>query len=178
MFKKFIPFAHATSIYEIPTDFYKEQGVKLLLVDLDNTLDSYRLNDPTPRAVDLVKSLLETGLKVVIVSNNRGKRVNAYARNVGLPCINSARKPFSGKIKKFLKENNYSPEETMLVGDQLITDVLAARGAHIRVILTEKIVKEDQWTTHINRLFDRPIRKHLKKKGRLPDWRTKYGQTE
>ena len=176
MFKKFIPFAHATSIYEIPADFYKGQGVNLLLVDLDNTLDSYRLNIPTQRAIDLVKALLDTGLKVVIVSNNRGKRVKTYASNIGLPCINSARKPFSGKIKAFLKENNYSPEETMLVGDQMITDVLAARGAHIRVILTEKIVKEDQWTTHINRLFDRPIRKHLKKKGKLPDWRTKYGQ--
>ena len=66
--------------------------------------------------------------------------------------------------------------EVMLVGDQLITDVLAARGAHIRVLLTEKVVKEDQWTTHINRLLDRPIRKHLNKKGKLPDWRTKYGQ--
>ena len=178
MFKKFIPFAHATSIYEIPVDFYKSQGVKLLLVDLDNTLDSYRLNVPTPRAVDLVKSLQETGLKVVIVSNNRGKRVQAYAHSIGLPCINSARKPFPWKIKRFLKENNYSQEETMLVGDQLITDVLAGRNAHIRVVLTEKIVKEDQWTTHINRLLDRPIRKHLKKKGRLPDWRTKYGQTK
>ena len=178
MFKKFIPFAHAESIYEIPADFYKGQGVNLLLVDLDNTLDSYRLNVPTQRAVDLVKALLDTGLKVVIVSNNRGKRVKAYASNIGLPCINSARKPFPGKIKAFMKENNFSPEETMLVGDQLITDVLAAKGAHIRVILTEKVVKEDQWTTHINRLLDRPIRKHLKKKGKLPDWRSKYGQTK
>ena len=178
MFKKFIPFAHAESIYEIPVDFYKAQGVNLLLVDLDNTLDSYRLNVPTQRAVDLVKSLLDTGLKVVIVSNNHGKRVKAYASNIGLPCINSARKPFAGKIKRFLKENNYSPAETMLVGDQLVTDVLAGRGAHIRVVLTEKIVKEDQWTTHINRLIDRPIRRHLRKTGKLPDWRTNYGQTK
>ena len=73
---------------------------------------------------------------------------------------------------------NYKPEETMLVGDQLMTDVLAGRGAHIRVMLTEKVVKEDQFTTHFNRLLDRPIRKHLKKKGKLPDWRTKYGQAE
>jgi len=64
----------------------------------------------------------------------------------------------------------------MLVGDQLITDVLAGRGAHIRVILTEKIVKEDQWTTRFNRLLDYPIRRYLSKKGLLPDWRNKYGQ--
>ena len=38
-------------------------------------------------------------------------------------------------------------------------------------ILTDKIVKEDQPTTHFNRLFDRPIRRHLKRKGKLIDWR-------
>ena len=176
MFKRFIPYAHAQSVYEIPVDFYKKQGVKTLLIDLDNTLDSYRLSIPTERAVSLIKSLVETGLNVAVVSNNKGKRVKAYAAAIGCPCMSSTRKPFAYKIKHFLKENNYLPEETMLVGDQLMTDVLAAKGAHIRVILTEKIVKEDQWTTHINRLFDRPIRKHLRKKGRLPDWRTKYGQ--
>ena len=178
MLKKFIPFAHAQSIYEIPVDFYKKQGVKVLLIDLDNTLDSYRLSLPTERAVKQIKALIDTGLNVIIVSNNRGKRVKAYAEGAGCPCINSARKPFSGKIKKFLKENDYKPEEAMLVGDQLMTDVLAAKGAHIRVVLTEKVVKEDQWTTHLNRLLDRPIRKHLRKKGRLPDWRTLYGQEQ
>ena len=80
------------------------------------------------------------------------------------------------KRERFLKEKGIQPEEAMLVGDQLMTDVLAAKGAHIRIILTEKIVKEDQFTTHFNRLLDRPIRRHLKKKGKLPDWRTKYGQ--
>ena len=178
MCKSFIPFAHAESIYEIPVDFYKKQGVNILLIDLDNTLDSYRLLIPTERAVKLVNSLKETGLDVMIVSNNRGKRVNSYANAIGCPCMSSTRKPFSGKIKRFLKEKGYQPEEAMLVGDQLMTDVLAAKGAHIRVILTEKIVKEDQFTTHFNRLLDRPIRKHLRKKGKLPDWRTKYGQTE
>ena len=178
MFKKFIPYAHAQSIYEIPVDFYQKQGVNVLLIDLDNTLDSYRLLIPTERAVSLIASLKEIGLKVIIVSNNRGKRVRSYANALNCVCINSARKPFSGKIRKFLKENDYKPEETMLVGDQLMTDVLAAKGAHIRVILTEKVVKEDQFTTHFNRLLDRPIRKHLRKHGKLPDWRTYYGQTE
>ena len=178
MCKKFIPFAHAQSIYEIPVDFYQKQGVRILLIDLDNTLDSYRLMIPTERAIDLITSLKETGLKVVIVSNNRGKRVKSYAGALDCTCINSAHKPFSRKIRNFLKENNYQPEETMLVGDQLMTDVLAAKGARIRVVLTEKIVKEDQWTTHINRLLDRPIRKHLNKHGKLPDWRNYYGQTK
>lgn len=176
MCKRFIPFAHAQSIYEVPSDFFVKNGVRLLLIDLDNTLDSYRLRQPTERAVNVIKAIKETGVTPVIVSNNREKRVKGYANEAGVECIFSAHKPFSRRIRNFLKEKGVSNDEVMLVGDQLMTDVLAAKGAHIRVLLTEKVVKEDQWTTHINRLFDRPIRKHLKKKGKLPDWRTKYGQ--
>ena len=176
MFKRFIPFAHAQSIYEIPVDFYKKCGVTILLIDLDNTLDSYRLYAPTERAVSLIKSIKEEGITPVVVSNNTAKRVGQYANALGVEFISSARKPFSGRIKKFLKEKGINPEQAMLVGDQMMTDVLAAKGAKIRVVLTEKIVKEDQFTTHFNRLLDRPIRKHLNKKGKLLDWRTIYGQ--
>ena len=176
MFKRFIPFAHAQSIYEVPSDFYSQNGIKLLLIDLDNTLDSYRCRIPTERAVEKIKSIRDTGVEPIIVSNNREKRVKGYADKANVGFIYSARKPFSKRIRKFIQEKGVKAEETMLVGDQLMTDVLAARGAHIRVLLTEKVVKEDQFTTHFNRLLDRPIRKHLRKKGRLPDWRTKYGK--
>ena len=176
MCKRFIPYAHAQSIYEIPVVFYKRNNVNLLIIDLDNTLDSYRLYEPTEQAINLIKKIKEVGITPVVVSNNTAKRVGQYASGLQVDYLCSARKPFSGKIRKFLKERNLSPEEVMLVGDQLMTDVLAAKGAHIRVVLTEKIVKEDQFTTHFNRLLDRPIRAHLRKKGKLPDWRTKYGQ--
>ena len=155
---------------------YSKNNVTTLLIDLDNTLDSYRLYEPTERAVQLIEDIKKTGVTPVVVSNNRGKRVGTYAKALGVEYIYSAHKPFSRRIRNFLKERNVPIENSMLVGDQMITDVLAAKGAHLRVVLTEKIVKEDQWTTHINRLLDRPIRKHLNKKGKLPDWRTKYGQ--
>ena len=155
MFKRFIPFAHAQSIYEIPADFYLNNGVNLLLIDLDNTLDSYRLFEPTERAVKLIESIKKTGILPVIVSNNKEKRVKKYADMAGVECIYSAHKPFSRRLRKFLKEKGVQETEVMLVGDQLMTDVLAARGAHIRVLLTEKIVKEDQWTTRFNSIFGR-----------------------
>ena len=172
MCKRFIPFAHAQSIYEIPIDFFKKCGVAILLIDLDNTLDSYRLFTPTERAISLIKAIKEQDIVPVVVSNNTAKRVGQYAMALNVEFISSARKPFSRRIKKFLKEKSVSPEQSMLVGDQLITDVLAAKGAGIRVVLTEKIVKEDQFTTHFNRILDRPIRKYHRKRGNLRNWRT------
>ena len=69
----FRPFAHAKSIYEIDIDFFKKMNVEVLLIDLDNTLDSYKLYHPTKKSKRLMKSLIAAGIKPVIVSNNRGK---------------------------------------------------------------------------------------------------------
>ena len=177
MKNKYVPFAVANSIYEIDIDFFKQQGVSILLVDLDNTMDSYRLYHPTERARELAKRIQEEGITLVIVSNNRGKRVSTYANDLGLPYIHSAAKPFGFRIKKYIQEKGWDPKDIMLVGDQMITDVAAAKRVGIRVILTNKIVKEDQWTTHFNRIFGRMIRKYHKKKGNLIDWRTIYGKS-
>ncbi len=173
MFKNFIPFAHSQSIYEIEPDFYKRNGVKVLFMDLDNTLDSYRAKVPQERTKELVKSLKDAGITPVIISNNKAKRVCGYADLLGIEFLSSARKPFSFKIKRELQKRGVTNNEVMLVGDQMMTDVLAGKGAHIKVVLTEKIVKEDQWTTHINRIFDRPIRKYHRKRNNLIDWRNK-----
>ena len=114
----------------------------------------------------------------MIISNNRGKRVRTYANDLGLPYLHSAAKPFGFKIRRFIKENGWDPKDIMFVGDQMITDVAAAKRAGLRVILTDKIVKEDQWTTHFNRFFGRKIRKYHKKRGTLISWREMYGKSE
>ena len=173
MFKRFIPFAHAQSIYEIEPDFFVRNGVKTLFIDLDNTLDSYRATEPKERTIAYIKSLRDVGITPVIISNNKARRVCIYADKLGVEYLASARKPFSKKIKQEIAKRGLTNDDVMLVGDQMMTDVLAAHGAKIRVVLTEKVVKEDQWTTHINRLMDRPIRRHHRKKGNLVDWRNK-----
>ena len=164
-------FAHAKSIFEIDIDFFKKYNVKTLLMDLDNTLDSYRLYTPTDRAREFIQKLIDNDITPFIISNNKGKRVSSYANALGIEYLHSSAKPFGFRIKKLIKERNWNVDELMMVGDQMLTDCGMANSANIRMILTDKIVKEDQWTTHFNRLFDRPMRKHYAKKGELIDWR-------
>ena len=177
MKNKYVPYAVAKSIYEIEVDFYLQQGVKVLLMDLDNTLDSYRLYHPTAKAIALIERIKDAGILPVIISNNRGIRVRTYADDLGLIYISSAGKPFGRKINRFIDSHGWNREEMMWVGDQMITDVAAAKRCNVRVVLTDKIVKEDQWTTHINRIFGRRIRKYHAKKGNLIDWRNVYGKS-
>jgi len=177
MFKRFIPFAHAKNIYEIPVDFFTNLNVKYLFTDLDNTLDSYRLYKPLPKAVEYINSLRENGIEPVIISNNKGKRVSSYANELKVRYIPFSKKPSGKAIRNFMKDNNIEKNEVMFIGDQMLTDVWAAYNAGIRMILTDKLVKEDQFTTRFNRIFDRLMRKYHNRRGNIKDWREYYGKT-
>ena len=175
MFKSFIPFGHAQNIYEIPVEFYKKLNIKVLMMDLDNTLDSYKLYLPTEKAVKLIEELKKNDIRPIVVSNNKGKRVSSYANALNIEYVSGAKKPFPHVLNHTIDTKGIKREELLFVGDQMMTDVLATHFAHVRMILTEKLVKEDQWTTHINRIFGRVIRRYLRKRNKLRDWREIYG---
>lgn len=171
MLKRFIPFAHAESIFKIDLSFYEKLGIKYVFADLDNTLDSYKQATPLERAKKLKEELEKHGIELIIVSNNTGARVQKYSRELGVRHFSSLAKPFSFKIKKIMKRANIKPENVVMIGDQIVTDISCANGAKLKSVLTEKLVPEDQPTTHFNRLFDNPLRKKLRKKNLLRDWR-------
>ena len=172
MRKRLIPFAHATSLYEVPLDFYQKLGVQTLLLDLDNTLAPYTVALPTEETKAWAKQMQEAGITLIVTSNNRGGRVKTYCEALGIECACLMAKPFAFKIKRLLKERAIDPNTVMLIGDQIETDVKAGNGAKVKVLLTEPIDTEHEpFTTIINRIFDRPTRAKLAKKGYLKDWR-------
>ena len=142
MLKRFIPFAHAKSIFEIDFSFYQKIGIKYVFADLDNTLDSYKQATPLDRARALKEGLTKLGIELIIVSNNTGARVQKYSKELGVRHFSSLAKPFSFKLKKIMKTANIKPEEVVMIGDQTVTDISCANGAKIKSILTDKLVDE------------------------------------
>lgn len=171
MFQKYQPDYYAEHIFALPVSFYQKRGIKTILCDLDNTLDSYRLYHPSSRVVEWKKEIDQAGIRVFIISNNRGERVQAYSSALGVTYLANTRKPFNRNLLRFLRKNDVDLNTCILIGDQLITDIRCAKRCKIASVLTEPIVKEDQWTTHFNRMIDRPIRKYLKKHQRLKLWK-------
>lgn len=167
MWKRVVPFAYSPDIFSIPDSFWANSGAKVVLSDLDNTLDPYSVKLPSARVKELKNRLEALGIKLRIASNNHSKRVQDYASALGVEADCFLLKPFSRKLKKALRELGVEKSEAILVGDQISTDVIAGNGAGIRTILTEPLSTEEPTCTKINRLFDRPIRKKLRKKGLL-----------
>ena len=116
---------------------------------------------------ELVKEFKDKGIEIIVLSNNTEKRVAPFVSKLGTSFLFSVRKPFKRKLKKYLINNCITLEESILIGDQLLTDVLLAKNIKMKVCLTEPISKKDQFTTKFNRLIDRPLRKRYRKNNLL-----------
>ena len=58
----------------------------------------------------------------------------------------------------------------MMVGDQLMTDMVAANEAGVRSILVKPLLDTDKWDTRINRFFERIVWRELRKKYPQLQW--------
>lgn len=71
-----------------------------------------------------------------------------------------------------MKRYGLKKHETVLVGDQLMTDVASANNFGIRCILVKPLVKSDAWNTKINRFLENIVKKRLLKENKLSTtWR-------
>jgi HAD-superfamily hydrolase, subfamily IIIA len=170
---RYLPTYLAHSFYEIPASFYLAHGYKNLLLDLDNTLAPYDEKEPNEQTQAKVRELQEAGLHLYIASNNTSKRVSHYAERLGIQALSGLLKPFSFRLKRILKQEGFKPEETILLGDQLMTDIPSANGAKIASILTDKIADHEPWVTRWNRLFEKNKRRKIVTEGLVPYWEGK-----
>ncbi|MBQ3413700.1 YqeG family HAD IIIA-type phosphatase [Candidatus Saccharibacteria bacterium] len=111
----------------------KEERVKLLLCDLDNTLRLHSEKEPADELADWVADCKNAGIKIAIISNNgRKKMMQKFCEPLGISCVWWAKKPVSTKLTETMEKYHCKPIETVMLGDKWSTDVLAARFAGVR----------------------------------------------
>ena len=150
-----LPDAYAPGIAEISLDQLSEAGVHGIIVDLDNTLVAYRESIVAPEVVAWVECALARGFRVVLVSNNFEERVAAIGTRLGVPTVPRALKPLPAGLLRALRILGTKREQTVVVGDQLLTDVVAAKLAGMRSILIEPISEHGFVTTRMMRVVER-----------------------
>lgn len=174
MFKRFEPTWMVESIYDLSPTELKEKGIKVVLTDLDNTLIAWDNPSGTPQLRAWLQKMKEAKIPVVVVSNNKHERIKRALKDLPLPFVSRALKPLTRGINEALKRYDLEKSEAVLVGDQLMTDVMAANNAGVRSILVKPLVDSDAWNTKINRFFEKQIKQYLIKNNRFS---TKWGHT-
>ena len=121
------------------------EGVRLLMLDFDNTIVPYTTNDPTEEMHAWLKRAAESEIQICVVSNSKRGRVVEFCDKYGIDCITHAQKPFSRGIRACLRRYETEPRRAALVGDQIYTDVLGANCAGVRSILIPAIHNHNIW---------------------------------
>lgn len=103
------PDIYLNNVKDITIEFLRENSIKGLILDIDNTLidfDKKLLNG----AKEWCESLKKQGIKFYILSNtNKKQKVENVSKELGIPYINFAKKPAKGgftKIKKIFEIEN------------------------------------------------------------------------
>ena len=135
----------------------KEMGIKYIFMDIDNTLAPYYEAVADDNAKEFIAKLLNADLKIILVSNNKEYRVKTFAESIPLPYHYFSLKPLPFTYNKLVKQHKLSKNEVLCMGDQLLTDVLGARLAGLRVYYTKPLVDKDSFSTKINRKIERII---------------------
>jgi HAD superfamily phosphatase (TIGR01668 family) len=170
MFKRLLPDQIVNTVFDIDLDELKTQGVRGIITDLDNTLVGAKTPLATPELVGWLDLVKERGFQVVILSNNNETRVGKFAVPLGIPYIPAARKPGGAAFRRALKLMELPSGQAVVVGDQMLTDVLGGRRAGLHTILVTPIApREEGWATQINRRIEKIALARLRKKGLWPD---------
>ena len=125
--------------YEAVTpDFLRAHGIRLLLADLDYTLAPKSVHDADDAVRAWLAALEAAGVTVAVLSNNRDpRRVRRYCAGLGIDFVGHAEKPFRRGYRRAMKKFGVSPEETAMLGDKLLTDVLGAKRSGVLALMVE-----------------------------------------
>lgn len=166
LFERLLPNMKVNSVYDINLDELAARGVRGIITDLDNTLVGAKEPLATPKLIAWLELVRSKGISVVIVSNNNQSRVDKFAAPLQIPFIHAARKPAGKAFRKALKLLNLPAEQTVMIGDQMLTDVLGGNRMGLYTILVQAISPSDEGImTRVNRRIERIALVRLRKKG-------------
>ncbi len=150
MFKQWYPGVHYDSVYAIDFLKYYETGYRAVLFDIDNTLVMHDA-PANEQAAEFFAYLKRIGFQTCLISNNDDARVAPFAEIVGAEYICNASKPKADGFLKAMKQLGVTKEQTMMVGDQLFTDIWGANNAGILAVHTEQIARDPLFHIRLKR---------------------------
>ncbi len=155
------------NIYQITPLFLKENGIRALLCDIDNTLLPYEDAIPSDRLLNWIQSMLEASVQVGFLSNNNAERVGTFNRDLSLFAYPDAKKPSVRGIKAFMESSGIDRQSIAVVGDQLFTDVLMANRADVGLALLVPPIRDKKTPFfRAKRLLEKPFLHSFKKRKR------------
>lgn len=150
-------------VSDIDLDYWKNiLGIKLILIDCDNTICEYGKDNVPEDIANWVREAKNKDFKIIIFSNNKERRVKPIAETLNVEHIASAYKFLGRSLKLVMKKNKVDPKQTLVIGDQILMDIIPGNIVGAYTILVEPLSPEDSFLT---RIFSRRLEKRFQRSG-------------
>ncbi len=163
IYKRFYPEYSFEKVTDIDVEGMKNKGIKLVLLDIDNTLVPYTSPDPDEQALSFLQKLRDNGIGFAFVSNNGRERVDRFNKDIGADFVCRAKKPLLYGINKMMKLHGVTKAETALIGDQIFTDIWGGKRAGITTYLVSPIKEVDTLFFKFKRRYEKKVIKSYNK---------------
>lgn len=160
--EKYIPDIYQKNVFSINYDNLISRGIKNLFFDLDNTLAPIYEKRCRNEVKELFKFLKNKNINIYIISNSIDVRVGGFARELKVNYLSSAKKPSLKKIQKLITDNGFPVDQTAIIGDSMMDDMLVGNLIGITTILVDQISKREFPFARIKRIKEKRIQKKLR----------------
>ena len=140
-----LPRYRAETVADLSPGFLRKKGIRLLMLDFDNTIVPYTTDVPSPEIGAWLESMKTSDIQICVVSNSRKDRVKVFCEKWGIPCITRALKPLNRGICQCLARFGVLPGQAALAGDQIFTDTLGGNLCGVTTILVKPIYNHHFW---------------------------------
>ncbi len=158
----FKPDIKLDKITDITVDILKKYNIKALILDVDNTLSTHHGQVLTDGLTAWLFNMRSKGIKMTVLSNSRSKRLEPFAKKIGLDYISLGLKPLPFGYLRALKRLKSKRKETAIVGDQIFTDVLGGNFVGVKTVLLTPIKPETSLRFRMKRKVEAWLIKALK----------------
>lgn len=131
-------------VYDINLEELQDKGIKVIMFDLDSTIMISKSGSYRPETIEWLNEVKEK-FTIAVISNNKKQDYIEKVRGISdFTVIGHASKPNPQKMKKYLNEQNITPDKAVMVGDRPLTDILAGKLLGCKTILVDSINAENE----------------------------------
>ena len=140
-----LPTVMTGKLTDLTPEFLHQHGIRLLMLDFDNTIVPYTTSEATPQMDAWLRKMAASQIRLCVVSNSKKDRVRVFCREYGIPCITHAAKPSRRGIRACLEQFQIPAANAAIVGDQIFTDTLGGNRAGVTTVLVKAIDNHNFW---------------------------------
>ena len=167
---KLAPDQIADSILDLDPAALRAEGVRAALLDIDNTLAAWNSLEVRDDIRQWLTAAQEHLTLCLLSNSSKTGRMGKLRAMLGIEVIQGfpVGKPWPVAYRRALAVTGTSPAETVMIGDQLLTDVFGANLQGLRTILVRPLGTNEFIGTKLTRVIESLTMALLRRRGLLP----------